>query len=205
MAMRILCLEARWGDADTVAERLRADGHEVVRCHDEAAGPSAPCVGLDRPGSCPLDIEGGVDVAVAVRPDDEPHPTAHEAGVTCALRQGIPLVVAGATDPGPFARWGVTVPAGGDVTAACHEAQREALDDLGRTIAIAACQAIGGPYRAGADIRAEVTRREHELVVTVYRPVGARPLDGAIATHAHRAARAAKVPTRSISVTCLDR
>jgi hypothetical protein len=202
--MRILCLEARWSDGDTVTEQLRADGHDVVRCHDEAAGPSAPCVGLDRPGSCPLDIDGGVDVAVAVRPDGEPHPTPREAGVTCALRQGIPLVVTGGADPGPFARWGVTVPAGGDVTAACHEAQRRTLDELGRTIAIATCQAVGGPYRAGADIRADVARRGQELVVTVYRPVGARALDGAIATHAHRAARDGQVPARSISVTCVD-
>lgn len=202
--MRILCLEARWTDGDRVAEQLRAGGHDVVRCYDEGAGPSSPCVGLDRPGSCPLDVDGGVDVAVDVRPRGEPHPTPREAGVTCALRQGVPLVVAGADDPGPFSRWGVAVPAGGDLTAACHEARRRGLDDLGRTIAIATCQAIGGHYRAGADVRADVSRRGHELVVTVHRPAAAHALDGAIATHAHRAARDAHVPTRAISVSCVD-
>ena len=98
--MKGLLLESDRFAGSEVARRLESAGHDVRRCHD-AGGPAFPCRGLDG-GSCPVDEDGGVDLAVTVRAHPHPRPTVYEDGVSCALRHHVPLVVTGKTVLQPF-------------------------------------------------------------------------------------------------------
>jgi hypothetical protein len=81
------------------AAALQAAGHEPLRCHD-AGAPAFPCNALLPGRRCPLDI--GVDAVVTSRARPVSAPTLSETGVTCALHAGVPLVVTGIADRGPF-------------------------------------------------------------------------------------------------------
>jgi hypothetical protein len=200
--MRILCTETDTGLADAAAERLQAAGHEVTRCFDPAAGPSVPCVGLDR-DACPLDGPGGVDVVLDVRSPGRPRPVAREAGVTCALRRHVPLAMAGPAWPNPFARW-VSAAVHGDLDAveACRRAAERRLVELGDAVSIAACKVLGPEHHPGVDVHTDVGRLGGELQVTIHRPPSDAALDGAVAVHAHGALRAAGADATSISLSC---
>lgn len=110
---------------DQVEGALRRRGDEVLQCH-EPDGPTFPCVGLAG-GTCPLDR--GVEVVLDVRARPLPQPTRREAVVTCGLREGVPLVVAGSTVLNPFAGHTATAVEGldgDDIHAACGDAARRA-------------------------------------------------------------------------------
>jgi hypothetical protein len=81
------------------AAALQAAGHEPLRCHDPGAA-AFPCNALLPGRRCPLDI--GVDAVVTSRARPVSSPTVTETGVTCALHAGVPLVVTGISDRGPF-------------------------------------------------------------------------------------------------------
>ena len=81
------------------AAALHAAGHEPLRCHD-AGAPAFPCNALLPGRRCPLDI--GVDAVVTSRARPVSEPTLTEMGVVCALHAGVPLVVSGISDRGPF-------------------------------------------------------------------------------------------------------
>lgn len=204
--MRILCTETDPGLAGAAVDRLRAAGHEVVTCFDPALGAWGPCVGLDR-GTCPLDEPGGVDVLLDVRAPGRPRPAPGEAGVTCALRRGVPLATAGPAWPNPFARW-VTATAHGDVDVdvveACARAADHHLVELGDMVSIAACQVLGAGRRPGVEVHTDVRQDGGELHVTVHRPPQDAALDASVAVHAHGALRAAGVAAVAISLGCAD-
>ena len=84
---------------DQSAAALQAAGHEPLRCHDPGA-PAFPCNALLPGHRCPLDI--GVDAVVTSRARPVSTPTLNEMGVVCALHAGVPLVVTGISDRGPF-------------------------------------------------------------------------------------------------------
>lgn len=52
-----------------------------------------------------MDREGGIDVTVLVRTRPHPRPRLTEIGAICALRDGVPLIVAGTQVLNPFERW----------------------------------------------------------------------------------------------------
>ena len=81
-----------------IRDALTLGGFLVHGC-----GGSFPCDGL-RDAGCPLD-RGDVALAIDVRQHPWPQPTAREAGVRCALRAGIPVVVTGRTLRHPFEGW----------------------------------------------------------------------------------------------------
>jgi hypothetical protein len=81
------------------AAALQAAGHEPLRCHD-AGAPTFPCNALRAGRRCPLDI--GVHAVVTSRARPVSTPTLTEMGVVCALHAGVPLVVTGISDRGPF-------------------------------------------------------------------------------------------------------
>ena len=81
------------------AAALQAAGHTPLRCHEPGA-PAFPCNALLPGHRCPLDV--GVDAVVTSRARPVSAPTLSETGVTCALRAGLPLVVTGISDRGPF-------------------------------------------------------------------------------------------------------
>src|SRR5260221_7905069 len=80
-----------WG-IEQAAQALVGAGHRVLRCH-EPGEPAFPCNALRPDRTCP--IVTGFDVALTVRSRPAAVPAPGEMGVLCALRQGIPLVVAG--------------------------------------------------------------------------------------------------------------
>lgn len=92
--MDVLLIESHPGLARDAQARLRAAGHRVFRCTDEApeGDVGSPCRGLRDGGRCPLD-ETALDAAVLVRVGSELRTGEH--GAICAARHRIPLVVAG--------------------------------------------------------------------------------------------------------------
>lgn len=122
----VLLLESHPGAAAAAETELVAAGHRVHRCHDHTSR-TQPCVGLTPGGSCPLD--GPIDVALDVRQHITPRPTPLEDGVTCAAREGIPLVIDGSDLLDPFAQI-ATAHVRGHVAEACTAAVEDALRPL---------------------------------------------------------------------------
>ncbi|HEX9336281.1 MAG TPA: hypothetical protein VF892_10360 [Pseudonocardiaceae bacterium] len=94
--MHVLLTEALFGDADELAERLRAVGCQVSGCHRRAG----VCQALAPAGICPLDGANPVDLVVDVRTPN-PELTAREFGVVCALRARLPVAIVPAGDSEP--------------------------------------------------------------------------------------------------------
>jgi hypothetical protein len=86
--MHVLLTEAMFGDADELADQLRAFGCHVSRCHSRAG----ICRALAPGGACPLDGLDPLDLMVDVR-SSIPELTAREFGVVCALRARMPVVI----------------------------------------------------------------------------------------------------------------
>jgi hypothetical protein len=134
---------------DAIADVLVRAGYDVVRC----AAPDEevfPCAGAG--GSCPLD--GSVDVAVVVHDRPAVELSVGEVGVVCAMRDGIPVVLAGNHTQSPFGeRVDAVALDASDVPAACRRAiaavERRASDFVG----------------AFAGVDADVTRHGHSVSV----------------------------------------
>jgi len=119
--LNVLVLESEQGAAEEAIRDLTEAGHAVLRCH-EPGQPAFPCNALADDPACPLRT-GVVDVAITVRgrPRTQPSPT--EDGVSCALEQHVPLVVAGSTVLHPYEEWAAEVlTQSGDVVAAVERA-----------------------------------------------------------------------------------
>ncbi len=95
---RVVVLGAADWMVHRVREQLESAGHVVLSCHLDDA-PAFPCFGLSGAGRCPMD---DADLVLSVRSHPLPQPTRREIGVTCGLRDGVPLVVAGRTLLNPF-------------------------------------------------------------------------------------------------------
>lgn len=138
----ILVIEGHAGEGSAAAAKLEAAGHRVHRCWDppseDGGAERVPlrdrylCTGVTH-DSCPL--VDGVDVALLVRDEVRPEPTAREAAVTCAIRAGVPVVEDGPALLDPFAPW-VAVRGGRDVVALCEKGAQESFDPLGAEIAV---------------------------------------------------------------------
>jgi len=132
LVMRVLLMESAPGTGHAYESALKDAGHEVLRCHEEAA-PAFPCSGIDDQAACPLH-GGTVDVALLARDPIAESPTAHESGVSCALRARVPVVM-------PREAEGFTDPYGdyvevvsGDIVAAVEEAAGRASAGHARAI-----------------------------------------------------------------------
>jgi hypothetical protein len=148
-----------------VERELRDAGFDVWRCH-EPGSPSYPCVGI-LTGECPLDVAGGIDVAVDVRHHPWPAPTPREIGVTCAVRAGVPVVVVGRGSH-PFEdRAAATVDSIRGLGDVCEDAIADALE-TGRA---AVQQAVGAVLdlhgHADAPMSARLERRDGALRVRI--------------------------------------
>ncbi|HET9443212.1 MAG TPA: hypothetical protein VFO65_07800 [Acidimicrobiales bacterium] len=136
----VLLVEAHPGLGAAEARELERAGHRVHRCHEDGAVPG-PGAGFGdhhlcravTTGDCPLD--GHVDVALVVRRSWRPafRPTVGEAGVSCALRAGVPLVEDGPALFDPFTPW-LTGRVAGDPVGACEAAAAAGLATLGQDI-----------------------------------------------------------------------
>lgn len=166
-------------DDTPVALALTAAGHEVLRC-----GPAGrhrfPCRAAE--GDCPLDAT--VDVAVVLHDRPSADIGAGEAGVVCAIRDGLPLVVAGNGAHSPFRVRADSVAASvGDVVDACHRAVSARDRRLARTVT------------AAVGVEATVTVRGD--VVDVRLPEGTPEH---VAVLAHQALRRAHPRARAVVV-----
>jgi hypothetical protein len=158
--MKVLLIESVPSGDPSVASDLRARGHEVVRCYEGDAQPF-PCVGLVTPERCPL-ANGEVAVACVVREFGVFDPTPFEAGVTCALRSRVPVVV---EDPtmSPFGEYAVD--ARGDLVGTAERVASESLD--GHVEVLRAF--FGSEPLMDVDVR----RRDGDLRVTLTLPKNA--------------------------------
>jgi len=105
---------------EQAASQLGSAGRRVLRCHepDEA---TFPCNALIAGRRCPLDV--GVDVVLDMRARPVNPPSLTEFGALCALRAGVPLVVAGLAGDSGFGPWAAkTVENGTELSAACDQA-----------------------------------------------------------------------------------
>ncbi|MGH8973285.1 MAG: hypothetical protein ACRD0C_08770 [Acidimicrobiia bacterium] len=84
---------------EQVASSLSGSGYRALTCHPPGQ-PAFPCNALVAGRTCPLDV--GFDVVVTVRARPVEQPTVGEMGVTCGLRAGAGLVVAGMGGRNPF-------------------------------------------------------------------------------------------------------
>jgi hypothetical protein len=158
---RVLLLSSDDQPDDKVERELVDAGFDVHRCHEPGA-PPFPCVGLAG-GRCPLDAEGGIDVAVDVRSLPWRLPTRNEMGVTCALRAHVPVVVV-TRGSHPFEALGALTAAPdapiveviGDAVSAGLAEARQAAEE-----AVAAVLATHG--LAGAPFTVQLDRRQGHL------------------------------------------
>ena len=187
----VLLIEARTGDGAADADRLHAAGHRVHRCYGQAqhtAGPptsetASLCTGVVD-GDCPLDH--GIDVALLVRKRIARRPTATEAGVSCALRAGIPVVENGPDIFDPFEPWLTARANGGDVATTCVEAVEKGFEPLRSAIGSRIHDVLQGagidPRTVIASIaydhpRLTVALRGPKVSTSVQQALGVRVLD----------------------------
>ncbi len=190
--MRIVVLESDPGSAGAVRAGLEQAGHTVVRCHDPQR-PTFPCAGIEQ--ECPLDGPGA-DAAVVVRSAARQTPTGYENGVTCAVRQRVPLVVVSPTGASPYARYAEAVLDGEDVgavVAAVAQAAtgRSAGHEAAATAAVHQVLAHHGIEHLAGGIAVEVRRSPVGLDVRLrLAPEVSPALRGELADRVHAAVRA---------------
>lgn len=101
--MRVLLTESAPGAAEESEQRLRDAGYDLSYCHPDHRADEDECVVFRGTGHCPLRTDPDIGVVVDVRAPDAPAlSTAREFGACCALRNHVPLVVAG---PAPVERF----------------------------------------------------------------------------------------------------
>jgi hypothetical protein len=152
--MKVMLIESVPSGDPSVADELRLRGHEVVRCY-ESGGEPFPCMGLTSPDRCPL-ASGEVAVACVVREFGVFDPTPFEAGVTCALRSRVPVVV---EDPAMSPYHEYTVDAGGDLVGTAEHVGSESLDGH--------IEVLRSFFSATPVIDVDVRRRDGDLKVTL--------------------------------------
>jgi len=158
--MKVMLIESLPSGDPSVADELRSRGHDVVRCYEDDAQPF-PCVGLTFPERCPL-ASGDVAVACVVREFGMFDPTPFEAGVTCALRSRVPVVV---DDPTMSPFDGYAVDARGDLVATAERVASESLDGH--------VEVLRSFFRTEPVMDVDVRRLEGDLKVTLTLPKNA--------------------------------
>lgn len=135
---------------DRAARQLQHAGHRVVAC-PLGEDPQRSCAVLDG-SSCQLDDDLDVVLVVRARPLDRV--VRSEYGALCALRRGVPLVLAGVGGYHPFAEFAATtVDLDGDVVGACTrvaasgptEHPQAAIDEL-ELLVRGRLQPVGDPW-----------------------------------------------------------
>jgi hypothetical protein len=151
-----------------------------VRCHEPDL-PAFPCNALCDADACPLESGAGVDVVLDHRAHPHPRPTPLEDGVTCAVRQYVPLVVAGTSALNPFAPWTTAIAGDTDVVAACVTAAGGPLDRLAEPARLEVWRRLAAHPAAAAASGVTVQRNRARLDVTVSVPSDAPGVDEQLA------------------------
>jgi len=162
----ILVMETRGHYADVTVAQLEGAGHRVHRCFTPE-DKGFPCRGVTSPDDCPIDQ--GVDVALVVRPRVVPQATTLEAGVTCALRAGVPVVEDGQATLDPFATWITRRADDAGVVAACEDAVADGWASLRDRIVRRALHLMAGTSGTG-QLGCDFERQGHRLKVRLSGP-----------------------------------
>jgi hypothetical protein len=164
--LNVLVLESEVGAADEARQELEAAGHHVVGCHQRGED-AFPCAALRDGKQCPLDEV--VDVALDVRPRPRSQPAPREDGVACALRQHVPLVIAGPAVLNPYLEYAQsTINRTYDVVEACERAATAPLRD--HTVAAArALREVLDRRHVDTTPLVAVRRRDGALLIEVSR------------------------------------
>lgn len=183
--MRTLLIESSPGVGAAAAEQLTRAGAEVVRCH-EPSSPAFPCREIAVAGSCPLSGSARPDVVLAVRAPADPVITGEEAGVSCALRHGVPVVVdhdpvAGANPFGDL----VAEVAGGELVATCEAAIEAGRDRSAAPLVAEVVRLLKASGAGDAAVEVAVFRSGAICRIEVTVPAEAPPADDAIAVRVH--------------------
>lgn len=205
-SLDVLLIESHPGVGAVDAEQLAAAGHRVHRCYP-ARDPHAGRVPLSErylctgvtDGTCPLDA--GMDVALLVRQRIATRPAAREAGVSCALRAGVPVVEDGPDLLDPYQPWLAARVHDHDAAATCQEAASTAFDSLRDEIRRRTASVLTG---AGVD-PAEVTHRFEpdwpRVTIVLCGPPATRALKQALAVRTLDAVRAGRRTLGQVDIT----
>jgi hypothetical protein len=158
--LNVLVLESDPGAATVARNELEGAGHTVRMCHESGCA-AFPCNALREDATCPLAGEP-IDVALDVRRRARSQPTIREDGVACAIREHVPLVIAGPIVFNPFAEYATEMTEDTfDVVDAC---ERAAAASLPHHTAVA---------QRALDATLELRSLPTDAHVTVYRRKGA--------------------------------
>lgn len=153
--MRVLLTESEPGAAEGPEKRLREAGFDISFCHPDHRADVDGCVVLRGISHCPLRTDADIGLLVDARSADAPRlPTAREFGVCCAVRNHVPLVVAGPADTEHFP-WSEAsaICSPEELVGVCEHLTEPADDAIGRDaqrVAEMALQANG--FDAGVDV-----------------------------------------------------
>jgi hypothetical protein len=111
-----------WAVNDATSQ-LQAADRIVHRCSESTESPF-PCNAFIPGRGCPLDRRR-VDVVLNIRTRPNVQPTLAEMGAICGVREGIPLVLAGMSEPSGFSAWAERVPPVGDLVSTCDYVVRD--------------------------------------------------------------------------------
>jgi hypothetical protein len=187
--MQVLMTEIASATAQRAADTLTGAGHVVHACREPGMTGFACVALLGRP--CPLEAHP-IHVALAVRPYPISTPLVSEDGVRCAARRHVPIVVAGAVSPNPFAPWTTVQQPGFDVVDAARSAAEMPSPELSDHATAALRQGLERTGVAVQAARAEVRRcGDHvrvQVALTIDEPVSSQALHG-IAVRMHQTMR----------------
>jgi hypothetical protein len=170
--LKVLLLESEAGASLIARDELEAAGHKVRYCH-EPVEAAFPCNALIEGKLCPLEGEA-VDVALDVRRHPCAQPTLREDGVTCALREHVPVVIAGALAMNPYEDFAAeTVDRNFDVVETVERVAGARLDRHS-SAAAGALQDVLRRRKVAAMPDVSVRRRRGALLISV---AGAGTLD----------------------------
>ena len=190
--LNVLVLESDPDAASVAREELEGAGHTVRMCHEPGCA-AFPCNALREDRACPLAGEP-IDVALDVRRRPRTEPTIREDGVACAIREHVPLVVAGATMFNPFAYYATeTCDDTLDAVAAC---ERAAAAPLARHTAVA---------QESLDSTLERRSLPTDANVAVYRRNGSLHVSVGVGSGVDRATKAMVAVRIAAALRAIDR
>jgi hypothetical protein len=196
-SLDLLLIESHPGVAARTAEQLDAEGHRVHRCHD--GDGSFPCSGVTEPSRCPVDRH--VDAAVLVRRGVGPTPTAHEDGVPCALRAGLPVVEEGTDVLDPYRELLTTrVQRDERVSDACLRAIDEALQPAAEAVLAALAPVLEAHGEPADSVSVQLSARADRLRIEIDGAAANGTLGGRLAVTAADTVRARRRRWSSVSV-----
>jgi hypothetical protein len=149
---------------------------------------------------CPIDHHGPIDVAITVRPDDAGVPTAEEAGATCAIRIGLPMVVLGGAEQ-PFGPWSTAATSADDLPGAIDRAIALVAERRAEPILAEAERLLEVEGVDAGRVEVDVLREGDTAHITIRTEHDVdEGLAGRLATRAHAVDQRGSWPTSKVGV-----